>query len=75
MVEALVCLTSGGPFERKLVKMGEMRENEIIVRMIATGICHTDLAATRVRTIPRTVNLMLIAEGCIPDRHATHCRS
>jgi Zn-dependent alcohol dehydrogenase len=75
MVEALVCLTFGGPFERRLVKMGEMREDEIIVRMVATGVCFTDLAATRVRTNPRTMNLMLIAKGCIPDCNATHCWS
>ena len=41
---ALVVSEPGGPFELKEVRMKDMRPNEIIVRMVATGICHTDLA-------------------------------
>lgn len=42
--EALVVSKLGGPFELKTVELKEMRDDEIVVKMVATGICHTDLA-------------------------------
>ncbi|KAK7887915.1 hypothetical protein LTR67_009309 [Exophiala xenobiotica] len=42
--EALVVSQLGGPFELKEVQLKDMRRDEIVVKMIATGICHTDLA-------------------------------
>jgi hypothetical protein len=46
--EALVVSHLGGPFELKEVQLKDMRRDEIVVKMIATGICHTDLATAHV---------------------------
>ena len=35
-VDALVCSELKGPYELKRVKLGEMRADELIVRMVAT---------------------------------------
>jgi hypothetical protein len=48
--EALVVSQLGGPFELKGVQLKDMRRDEIVVKMIATGICHTDLATAHVST-------------------------
>ncbi|KAL6249143.1 hypothetical protein RBB50_004206 [Rhinocladiella similis] len=42
--EALVVSQLGGSFELKELQLKEMRSDEIVVKMVATGICHTDLA-------------------------------
>lgn len=46
--EALIVSELGGRFELKKVELKEMRQDEIIVKMLATGICHTDLATAHV---------------------------
>lgn len=47
--EALVVSEVGGAFELRNVELKEMRSDEIVVKMRATGICHTDLASAHVR--------------------------
>ena len=46
---ALVISETNGPFEVREVKLKEMRPDEIIVNMKATGVCHTDIASATVR--------------------------
>ena len=46
---ALVVSTVNGPFEVKDVQLKEMRPDEILVKIVATGICHTDIATATVR--------------------------
>ncbi|OQV08358.1 hypothetical protein CLAIMM_12646 [Cladophialophora immunda] len=43
---ALVVSEQHGPFEVKEVQLNDMRPDEIVVRMIATGVCHTDVATS-----------------------------
>ncbi|OAP55976.1 hypothetical protein AYL99_10128 [Fonsecaea erecta] len=43
---ALVVSEPRGPFEVKEVQLKDMRPDEIVVRMIATGVCHTDVATS-----------------------------
>ncbi|KIW94816.1 uncharacterized protein Z519_04794 [Cladophialophora bantiana CBS 173.52] len=43
---ALVVSEHNGPFEVKEVQLNDMRPDEIVVRMIATGVCHTDVATS-----------------------------
>ena len=50
-VDALVCSELKGPYELKRVKLGEMRADELIVRMVATGVCHTDFSVTNVSSL------------------------
>jgi Zn-dependent alcohol dehydrogenase len=48
IVKAIVCSVQNGPYELKDVRIGAMSDDEITVRMVATGICHTDFACTNV---------------------------
>lgn len=41
---AIVC-EKGGPFLLEKVVLKTMRENEVLVRVVASGMCHTDLVA------------------------------
>ena len=51
-VEAIVCPGQGMPYEYQPVMLNtEPREDEILVRMVATGICHTDFATANVREL------------------------
>ena len=45
---ALVLSELNGPFELKEVQLGELLPDEVIVKMIATGVCHTDVASATV---------------------------
>lgn len=47
-MKAIVCSVQNGPYELKDVRIGAMSDDEITVRMVATGICHTDFACTNV---------------------------
>jgi aryl-alcohol dehydrogenase len=42
-IDAAVVSTPGGPFEVMPVDIDEPRQGEVLVRMRAVGICHTDL--------------------------------
>ena len=48
---ALVVSTINGPFQVKDVQLKEMRADEILVKMVATGVCHTDVATAAVRYV------------------------
>jgi Alcohol dehydrogenase GroES-like domain./Zinc-binding dehydrogenase. len=43
-VKAAVVNRVGEPYKIEEVKLGEMRPDEVLVRMVASGICHTDEA-------------------------------
>jgi len=43
--QAAVVRQSGGPFELKTVRLQSLRPHEVIVRIVATGMCHTDMVA------------------------------
>lgn len=48
-VEMLVCPSKGSPYELQKVIIGDdLRDDEILVRMVATGVCATDFATTNV---------------------------
>lgn len=48
VTDALVCSRVDGQYEVKQVVLGEMRKDELVVRIVASGICHTDFACTNV---------------------------
>jgi aryl-alcohol dehydrogenase len=41
---AAVVHSAGAPFSLEEVELDEPRANEVLVRMVATGLCHTDLS-------------------------------
>ena len=44
-VKAAVVFEPAGEFKIENLELSEPRDDEIVVRIVATGICHTDLAA------------------------------
>ena len=42
-IRALVVEERGGPFVMQQVELDEPRADELLVRVVATGVCHTDL--------------------------------
>jgi len=54
--------SAGGPFEIGPAQLGEVRADEVRVRMTASGICHTDLLI-REGTFPTPMPVVLGHEG------------
>ncbi len=44
---AAVVRDAGGSFELTEVALAPLRPDEVVVRMVATGVCHTDISAAR----------------------------
>ncbi len=44
-VRAAVVRQKGGPFQIEEIRVGEPRRDEILVRIVAAGMCHTDMVA------------------------------
>ncbi|KAJ5465239.1 S-glutathione dehydrogenase [Penicillium daleae] len=49
IVDMLVCRELGGPYELRKVRLGSLRNDELLVRIIATGVCHTDFSCCNAR--------------------------
>ncbi|MFC0105943.1 NAD(P)-dependent alcohol dehydrogenase [Kibdelosporangium aridum] len=49
-ITAAVVETESGPFELTEVALDDPRPDEMIVRMVATGMCHTDLSVRKGQT-------------------------
>lgn len=43
--QAAVVIAANKPFELHEVELDELREHEVLVEIVATGMCHTDLSA------------------------------
>lgn len=61
-VTAAVVRERGGPFEMETLQLDALRANEVRVRMVATGICHTD-AVVRDGIYPTPLPAVLGHEG------------
>jgi len=59
---AAVVHSAGAPFSLEEVELDDPRENEVLVRMVATGLCHTDLSV-RAGYIPFPLPGVLGHEG------------
>jgi aryl-alcohol dehydrogenase len=59
---AAVVAEKGAPFSLEEVELDEPRADEVIVRMVATGLCHTDLSV-RAQYIPFPLPGVLGHEG------------
>ena len=42
-IKAAIVRRKGGPFEIETLTLEEPRADEVLVRIVATGMCHTDL--------------------------------
>ncbi|VXC43689.1 Aryl-alcohol dehydrogenase [Arthrobacter sp. 9V] len=61
-VTAAVTHSTGAPFILKTLDLDELRPDEVRVRMVATGVCHTD-AVVRDQMIPTPLPAVLGHEG------------
>jgi len=61
-IQAAVTRTKGAPFVIEDVDLGEPRNGEIVVRMVATGICHSDISA-REQYLPLPLPMVFGHEG------------
>src|SRR5205807_1564873 len=64
LMKATVAVTpaKGAPFELREVELGELRPDEVLVEVAASGICHTDLIC-RDQWIPVPLPAVLGHEG------------
>lgn len=57
-IKAAVLRKKGGPFEIETLTLDQPRPDEVLVRIVATGMCHTDMVARdQLYTVPMPVVL------------------
>ena len=57
-IKAAVIRKKGGPFQIETLTLEEPRTDEVLVRIVATGMCHTDMVARdQLYTVPMPVVL------------------
>jgi aryl-alcohol dehydrogenase len=57
-IKAAVVRQKGGPFQIETLRLEDPRPNEVLVRIVATGMCHTDMVARdQLYTVPMPVVL------------------
>ncbi|HSW38038.1 MAG TPA: NAD(P)-dependent alcohol dehydrogenase [Acidobacteriota bacterium] len=61
-IKAAVVREAKGPFVMEEIELDEPRDNEIIVRIVSSGLCHTDLVA-RMGFLPMPLPAVLGHEG------------
>src|SRR4051812_46882945 len=61
-IEAAVVDEPGGPFNLAELELEEPRDHEVLIRIVATGICHSDLAV-RDGDLPLPTPVVLGHEG------------
>src|SRR5277367_801453 len=57
IAEAAVLRSIGGPFALEKIRIAAPRADEVLVRMVGVGICHTDIACRDGFPIPMPVVL------------------
>ena len=61
-IKAAVVREAGGPFVIDEVELEEPRSNEVLVKIVSSGLCHTDLVA-RMGYLPMPHPCVLGREG------------
>src|ERR1700754_778625 len=64
LTEGLVVSTPGAPFAYQQLELDDsLRPDEVLVRIKATGVCHTDLNFARETSLPELFPAVLGHEG------------
>lgn len=72
-IKAAVVRKKGGPFQIETLALDEPRSDEVLVRIVATGMCHTDMVARdQLYAVPMPVVLRARRGG---HRRTSRCRS
>ena len=57
-IKAAVVREKGGPFQLETLTLGKPRADEVLVKIVATGMCHTDMVARdKVYDVPHPIIL------------------
>jgi aryl-alcohol dehydrogenase len=73
-IKAAVVRRAGGPFEIETLAVDEPRADEVLVRIVATGMCHTDIVI-RDQVYPVPLPIVLGHEGAgVVERVGTAVR-
>ena len=57
-IKAAVIRKKGGPFRIETLALEEPRADEVLIRIVATGMCHTDMVARdQLYTVPMPIVL------------------
>lgn len=62
LVTAAVIRAKGGPWSLETLELDDPRDDEVLVRVVATGVCHTDLSI-RDQYLPLRLPIVLGHEG------------
>lgn len=62
-ITAALVKEKGGKFELEKISLDEPREDEVLIRIVASGTCHTDMAARDQQTGPTPFPIVLGHEG------------
>ena len=73
-IKAAVVRKKGGPFQIETLTLEEPRQDEALIRIIATGMCHTDMVARdQLYTVPMPVVLGHEGAGVV-ERVGAHVK-
>ena len=73
ITEVLLVQEAGAPFSYQEITVDDnLRDDEVLVEMKATGVCHTDLNFSKEKTIPGLFPAVFGHEGKISNYHG--CR-
>ena len=68
LIRAAVTRATGAPMSIESLTLGQPRDDEILVRIVATGICHTDLAMLNAPgRVPRPIVLGHEGSGIVEE--------
>lgn len=62
-IEAAVAHKAFGPLDFESLELEEPRHDEVRVRLVATGVCHTDMAVRDQKIVPMPQPIVLGHEG------------
>jgi aryl-alcohol dehydrogenase len=72
ITEALLVREAGAPFSYQEISVDDnLRDDEVLVEMNATGVCHTDLNFSKEKSIPGLFPAVFGHEGKISNSLAT----
>ena len=61
-IRAAVVREKGGPFSIETLSLEGPRRDEVLVKVVATGLCHTDMVAV-IRAIPYRIQSSLATKA------------
>src|SRR5690349_13756621 len=72
LITAAVVRAAGSPWSLETLELDEPRNDEVLVRIVATGVCHTDLSI-RDQYLPLRLPIVLGHEGAgVVERAGSH---